>query len=62
MELHLHSENFSGGVYRRELACSEFFLGARAQTTLLGIQLDFDVATCMIYFLKKMGFMDLPIA
>ena len=48
---------FSGGVsYRRETALAVNSLGARAQTTLLGIQLDFDVALYDLFSPRKWSY------
>ena len=48
---------FSGGVsYRRETALAVNSLGARAQTTLLGIQLDFDVALYDLFSPRKWAY------
>lgn len=48
---------FSGGIsYRRETALAVNSLGARAQTTLLGIQLDFDVALYDLFSPRKWAY------
>jgi hypothetical protein len=48
---------FSGGIsYRRETALAVNSLGARAQTTLLGIQLDFDVALYDLFSPRKWSY------
>ncbi len=48
---------FSGGVsYRRETALAVNSLGARAQTILLGIQLDFDVAMFDLFSPRKWSY------
>lgn len=46
----------AGWSYRREMALSVDGLPARAQTTLLGIQLDFDIAMFDHYSPRKMSF------
>ncbi len=45
-----------GGSYRREIGLAVDSLGARAQTTLLGIQLDFDVAIFDLYSPRKIAY------
>ncbi|MCB1142533.1 MAG: outer membrane protein transport protein [Leptospiraceae bacterium] len=48
---------FSAGIsYRREMALSVDSLPARAQTTLLGIQLDFDVAMYDLFSPRKWSY------
>lgn len=48
---------FAIGVsYRREIALSVDSLGARAQTTLLGIQLDFDVSLYDLFTPRKLAY------
>ena len=45
-----------GASYKRELALSVDSLGARAQTTLLGIQLDFDVSLYDLFTPRKIAY------
>jgi long-subunit fatty acid transport protein len=45
-----------GGSYRREIGLSVDSLGARAQTTLLGIQLDFDVSLYDLFTPRKLAY------